>query len=307
LFTLRFDNVHSALTWRQAEKCACARLAGAKPSRCDASKTTDTEHFSIEAIMIVAEDSALSNSYAVAVDHRIAPPTVRKNPSHHHMPLAGIAGPIVGAAIALAPQASAGQDDDFLALLAQAGVPAQDNIPSVIDYGHQVCAALEGGEPASEVVDTMANYSYNEDPSHDLGQYQRTMVRFVRVAVTAFCPGAGGNLASASRSSDVHRVVLAGMTIPNPPLIPPQPDPVMKLPAPAVATPIPAPKQAPPPQKVPPPPPKVVEPPAVGPQPGAGTGGSDGSAGGHSGSDNGDGVPGPPAPRHPEGHIALAP
>jgi hypothetical protein len=257
--------------------------------------------------MIIAEDSALSNSSTPAVDRRIAPHKVRKNPPHNHMPLAGIAGPIVGAAIALAPQASAGQDDDFLALLAQAGVPAHDNIPSVIDYGHQVCAALEGGEPASEVVDTMANYSYNEDPSHDLGQYQRTMVRFVRVAVTAFCPGAGGNLASASWSSDVRHVVLAGLTIPNPPQIPPQPEPVMKLPAPAVATPIPAPKQAPPPKKVLPPPPKVVEPPAVGPQPGAGNGGSDGTGGGHAGSDNGDGVPAPPAPRLPEGHISLAP
>jgi hypothetical protein len=257
--------------------------------------------------MIVAEDSALSNSNTAAVDCSIAPPAMRKHPSHIHVPLAGIAGPIVGAAIALAPQANAGSDDDFLAMLAQAGVPAADNIPSVIDYGHQVCAALQGGEPASQVVDTMANYSFAEDPSHDLGQYRRTMVRFVRVAVTAFCPGAGGNLASASRSSGGPRVVLAGVTIPNPPLIPPQPDLVMKLPAPAVATPVPAPKQAPPPQKVQPPPPKVVEPPAVGPQPGAGNGGSDGSGGGHAGSDNGDGVPGPPGPRLPEGHIVLAP
>jgi hypothetical protein len=269
-------------------------------------RTIGTAPFSIEAIMTVAEKSALPHSDAAAVDRSIAPPTTTNHRTHHHLPLAGIAGPILGAAIALAPPANASQDDDFLALLAQAGVPAHDNIPSVIDYGHKVCAALEGGEPASEVVDTMANYSYNEDPSHDLGQYQRTMVRFVRVAVTAFCPGAGGNLASAARSSG-PRVVLAGVTIPNPPLIPPQPQPAMKLPAPAVATPIPAPKQAPPPKKVLPPPPKVVEPPAVGPQPGAGNGGSDGSGGGHGGSDNGDGVPAPPAPQLPEGHIVLAP
>ena len=109
---------------------------------------------------------------------------------------------IAGAAIALAPQSSAeGQDDNFLALLAQAGVPAHDNIPSVIDYGHRVCQALNGGASASAVVDTLANYSYGEDPSHDLGQYHRTMVRFVRVAVTAFCPGNQGKLASVSGSS----------------------------------------------------------------------------------------------------------
>jgi hypothetical protein len=243
--------------------------------------------------MIVADISGLSHSFP--------------RPPHRHVPRAGIAGSIVGAAIALAPPASAGSDDDFLAMLAQAGVPAHDNIPSVIDYGHKVCEALEGGEPASQVVDTMATYSYNEDPSHDLGQYRRTMVRFVRVAVTAFCPGAGGNLAAASRPGKTPRVVLAGVTNPNPPIIPPQPDTVMQLPAPAVATPVPAPKQPPPPKVMPPPPPDMAEPPAAGPQPGVGGGGSDGGGGGHAGSDDGGGVPAPPAPRLPEGHIVLAP
>ena len=229
--------------------------------------------------------------------------------SHNHklrVQLAGIAESIVGAALALAPQASAdGQDDNFLALLAQAGVPAHDNIPSVIDYAHQVCQALDGGESASAVVDTMANYGYGEDPSHDLGQYHRSMVRFVRVSVTAFCPGNQGKLASVAGSSGKHRIVLAGLTIPNPPQIPPQPAPAIKLLVPPAAAPSPAPKQAPPPKQVPPPPPQVVEPPAAGTQGGAGNGGTGGGLNG-GGSDSG-GVPAPLAPRLPEGHIVLAP
>jgi Protein of unknown function (DUF732) len=234
-------------------------------------------------------------------------PVLPARRSHNHtlrMQLAGIAESIVGAAIALAPQASAdGQDDNFLALLAQAGVPAHDNIPSVIDYGHQVCQALDGGESASAVVDTLANHGYGEDPSHDLGQYHRTMVRFVRASVTAFCPGHQGMLGSTAGSSGKLRIRLAGQTIPNPPQIPPQP--AIKLLVPPAAAPSPAPKQAPPPKQVPPPPPQVVEPPTAGTQGGAGNGGT-GSGVNGGGSDSGD-VPAQPAPRLPEGHIVLAP
>jgi uncharacterized membrane protein YgcG len=249
---------------------------------------------------------------------------------------------IVGAAIALAPQSSAeGQDDNFLALLAQAGVPANDNIPSVIDYGHRVCQALDGGMSASAVVDSLANYSYGEDPSHDLGRYHRTMVRFVRVSVTAFCPGNQGKLASVAGSSREPRIVLAGVAIPHPPEIPAEP--AIKVLVPPVAAPSPVPKQAPPPkqvppppkqvppppeqvppppeqvppppEQVPPPPEQVVEPPAAGPGGGAGAGaggtgtGVNGGGGGGSGGSgtSGGGVPVQPAPQLPEGHIVLAP
>jgi Protein of unknown function (DUF732) len=234
-------------------------------------------------------------------------PIVTARRSHNHMlrmQLAGIAESIVGAALALAPQASAdGQDDNFLALLAQAGVPAHDNIPSVIDYGHQVCQALDGGESASAVVDTLANHGYGEDPSHDLGQYHRTMVRFVRASVTAFCPGHQGMLASGAGSRGKPHIALVGQTIPNPPQIPPQP--AIQLLVPPAAAQSPAPKQAPPPKQVPPPPPQVVVPPAAGSQGGAGEGGT-GSGVNGGGSNSGD-VPVEPAPRLPEGHIVLAP
>jgi len=176
-------------------------------------------------------------------DHPILP--ARR--SHNHMlrmQLAGIAESIVGAALALAPQASAdGQEDNFLALLAQAGVPAHDNIPSVIDYGHQVCQALDGGQSGAAVVDTLANHGYGEDPSHDLGQYHRTMVRFVRASVTAFCPGNQGKLASVAGSSGKPRIALVGQSIPNPPQIPPQPEPAIKVLIPPVAAPSPTPKR----------------------------------------------------------------
>jgi Protein of unknown function (DUF732) len=238
-----------------------------------------------------------------SIEHPILP--ARR--SHHQtlrVQLAGIAESIVGAAIALAPQAGAdGQDDNFLALLAQAGVPAHDNIPSVIDYGHRVCQALDGGESASAVVDALANHGYGEDPSHDLGQYHRTMVRFVRASVTAFCPGDQGKLASIAGSSRKPRIALVGQTIPNPPQIPPQP--AIKLLVPPAAAQSPAPKQAPPPKQVPPPPPQVVEPPAAGTQGGAGDGGTGSGANG-GGSNSGD-IPAQPAPQLPEGHIALAP
>ena len=57
------------------------------------------------------------------------------------------------AAIALPPQAGATtQDDDFLAMLATAGIPAYDGLPSVIAAGHAVCDELDKGTPASEIA-----------------------------------------------------------------------------------------------------------------------------------------------------------
>lgn len=112
---------------------------------------------------------ALWNAFAGALDVGERPQTAaRMKLPHNHMlrvPLVGIPASIVGAAIALAPQASAqGQDDNFLTLLARAGIPAHDGIPSVINYGHKVCQALDGGESASAVADTLANFSYAQDP-----------------------------------------------------------------------------------------------------------------------------------------------
>ena len=77
---------------------------------------------------------------------------------------------IVSTAIALAPQAGASnQDDNFLALLAQAGIPAHDGIPGVIAMATKCATALNGGQSPSSIADTLAQYAYAEDPSHPAG------------------------------------------------------------------------------------------------------------------------------------------
>jgi uncharacterized membrane protein YgcG len=205
---------------------------------------------------------------------------------------------IVSAAIALAPQASAsGQDDNFLALLAQAGIPAHDGIPGVISTGHKVCDALGSGESASAIADTLANYAYAESPSSPLDQYQRSMVRFVRVSAQAFCPGN----ASSAAAHGGYRIVLTGLAMPHPaPEVPQVPDMGQMTPPVVVAKPK---QNPPPPEQKPPPPPEVV------PAPSQGTQGGQGKGGAGSGIDGGGSSSGgaQPAPEPPEGHISLLP
>ncbi len=204
---------------------------------------------------------------------------------------------ILSAAIALAPQANASnQDDNFLALLAQAGIPAHDGIPGVISYGHKVCDALSGGESPSSIADTLAQYAYAEDPSHPLDQHRRTMAAFVRVSSQAYCAGHAGGAAYHGG----YRIVLTGLAVPHPaPAVPQVPDMASMTPPVVVAKP----KQNPPPEQKPPPPPEVVPPPSQGMQGGQGKGGT-GSGIDGGGSTNG-GVQSAPEP--PEGHISLLP
>jgi uncharacterized membrane protein YgcG len=205
---------------------------------------------------------------------------------------------IVGAAIALASHASAsGQDDNFLALLAQAGIPAHDGIPGVISTGHRVCDALDSGESASAIADELANYAYAESPSNPLDQHRRTMARFVRVSAQAFCPGH----ASSAAAHGGYHIVLIGLAVPHPPPgVAQVPDMANMTPPVVVAKP----KQNPPPEQKPPPPPEVVPPPSQGLQGGQGKGGT-GSGIDGGGSSGGGGVQ--PAPEPPEGHIELLP
>ena len=153
------------------------------------------------------------------------------------------------AAVTLAPTANAdGSDDNFLAMLSAAGIPASDGIPGVISYGHRVCDALNGGESPSSIANTLAQHAYAEDPSHPLDQYQRTMVAFVRVSSQAYCPGHAGGAAYHGG----YRIVLTGQDVPSPPpQLPQVPDAAHATPPVVVAKP----KQNPPPQQKPPPPP----------------------------------------------------
>ena len=72
---------------------------------------------------------------------------------------------IVSAAIALAPQASASnQDDNFLALLAQAGIPAHDGIPGVISTGHNVCVQHSIVENHHRLSQTLSRTTRMQNP-----------------------------------------------------------------------------------------------------------------------------------------------
>lgn len=103
-------------------------------------------------------------------------------------PMIGVA--FVSAAVALAPRGFATpQDDNFLAMLDSAGIPAYDGIPSVIAAGHQVCADLGSGQSPAEIADNLADAAYADAPVNPLDQYQRSMVLFVQVSTRAFCPG----------------------------------------------------------------------------------------------------------------------
>jgi Protein of unknown function (DUF732) len=198
------------------------------------------------------------------------------------------------AAIALAPAAHAyGSDDNFLAMLSAAGIPVHDGIPGVISYGHKVCDALGGGRSPSDIANALAQYSYAENPSHPLDQYQRTMVVFVGVSSQAYCPG------HAAAYHGGYRIVLTGQDVPLPG-VPDVPDVAHATPPVVVAKP----KQNPPPQHKPPPPPEVAPLPSQESQTGQG---KDGAGSGIDGGGSSGGGVQQPAPEPPEGHISLLP
>jgi hypothetical protein len=105
---------------------------------------------------------------------------------------------LTGAAILHGGAAAAdpNQDDQFLALLNQEGIPALSGMPDLIATAHDACRALDEGYSASTVVDTLTNFASRNDPSQDIGRYHRTEVRFLRAAVGAYCPYDQGKIAS---------------------------------------------------------------------------------------------------------------
>lgn len=194
---------------------------------------------------------------------------------------------IAGVAISLSPTVSAAsQDDQFLAALARAGIPAHDGIPAVIEYGHAVCQALDSGMAPGEVVDRLANYAYGLDPSNDLGRYQRSFVRFVRVAASVYCPGTSGSVGWDGRRRVMYASYAAASEVSEPPVAPPPPVPDAERLVPPVAG------------------PGSKKPPVVGPQTGGG-GGRNGT--GANGGDGGGRAPAAPSPDQGPGHIVLLP
>jgi Protein of unknown function (DUF732) len=100
---------------------------------------------------------------------------------------------LTGAAILRggAAAADSNQDDQFLALLDEEGIPAVENVPSLIDTAHKVCRTLDAGMPADGLVDVMVNDAYGIDPTlgrYPRGRLVRTEARFITAAVEAYCP-----------------------------------------------------------------------------------------------------------------------
>ncbi|MGZ4527199.1 MAG: DUF732 domain-containing protein, partial [Mycobacterium sp.] len=90
-------------------------------------------------------------------------------------------------------------DDQFVALLDQKGIPALENVPSLIATAHRVCRQLDGGMPVDGVVDDMRERAFKANSAG--GQYppdrvMRTIARFIAAAVEAYCPNDQPKIAS---------------------------------------------------------------------------------------------------------------
>jgi hypothetical protein len=206
---------------------------------------------------------------------------------------------LTGAAILRGGAASAdpNQDDQFLALLSQQGIPALSGIPDLIKTAHDVCDELNSGVPTGAVVDEFEDYANSVTPGRDPGRVHRSAIRFVRASAGAYCPN--HQVGFTNRNGSRHRVELTsfieGATATNP--VPPPPVPNARtLNPPHAAAPA-------PPKKAPPVVPKKA-PPVVGPPTGSGGGNGGGTGGGGNGAGTGGVAPTPPME---PGRITLAP
>ena len=109
---------------------------------------------------------------------------------------------LTGAAILRggAAAADANQDDQFLALLDEEGIPAVENVPSLIDTAHKICRTLDAGMPADGLVDAMVGHAYSIDPT--LGRYPPGSPRAHRGPIH-HC-GSGGLLPVRSKQVSFH-------------------------------------------------------------------------------------------------------
>lgn len=125
---------------------------------------------------------------------------------------------LTGAAILRPGPAAAGtsQDDQFLALLDQEGIPALEGVPNLIDTAHKVCRAIDAGYSAGDVINAMVEFAYTQDPAerqYAPGRLARTEARFITAAVTAYCPYDQGKIASiaANPASDWNTLTHQGV------------------------------------------------------------------------------------------------
>lgn len=95
--------------------------------------------------------------------------------------VAGFAiGGFAAVAIAMAPQAAAGPEADFLAALAEGGlsVPANANF-RVISAGRSVCSGFSSGDSYKDAIEGVAGA---------FGGNKSMAGTFVRAATSSFCP-----------------------------------------------------------------------------------------------------------------------
>lgn len=100
---------------------------------------------------------------------------------------------VLAAAVVCSGTANAdpSQDDRFLDLLDQQGIPAVEGIPELIGRAHSICAELDSGTPFSAILDQQMNTSYDDNPTLRLvpGRVSRTSTKFIIAAVGAYCRG----------------------------------------------------------------------------------------------------------------------
>lgn len=98
---------------------------------------------------------------------------------------------LIGTAILQAGTAAANpsQDDQFLALLSQEGIPPVSGVPALIDTAHQICGLLGGGKSPDAVVRALVNNADAVTPGADPGRLARSETLFLKAAVRAYCPG----------------------------------------------------------------------------------------------------------------------
>ncbi len=103
---------------------------------------------------------------------------------------------LTGAAILRGGAASAdpNQDDQFLALLTQEGVPAISGVPDLIESAHKICGELDGGVPADTVVAELVNNANNITPGRDPGRLRRTETLFVIASAASLLSEPSGGL-----------------------------------------------------------------------------------------------------------------
>jgi hypothetical protein len=221
--------------------------------------------------------------------------------------------------------ADPGQDQKFFELLDQQDIPPIDNDNSLIDVAKKTCSKLDNGMPVGDLVELIRNNGFNENPLTRLqnqGRITRTIDRFIKASVEAYCPNNRGKIASIAayhgRPGGSRLLVLASFVQPLPAgdILPTKPLPVPAQPPPPVPQEIEPPpqQQSPPPtHRVQPAPPQapaqqVEPPPAEAPAPDPGPPAEAPAPAPGGGSAGGD-TPANPTPDQPAppGHIRLAP